>query len=269
MMQHSVTIARAQWFSSRIAMILLAVSLLSLADGLLAQMQRGVNRIDGIPGGIYSVSGPMPPNTERVEDFVVDGGSRDGQVVLQPQALYSGYWFGGGMWRGEVKLGDVPTVGSYIFSVRDPNGEKQNPALVFEVVVWPDAETMRAASFSRIERWLDRDPFVSAACVLPFGLFAAFVDFLLGHLWARRLREEGCGEIYKLKPIDDGFEATCEIGRAMGVSSGMACRIMRRDGSLVGDGVVRESHRDDTVLVIDASVPVRVGDVVCAQAIPC
>ena len=86
MMQRSVTIARAQWFSSRIAMVLLALSLLSLADGLLAQMQRGVNRIDGIPGGVYSVSGPMPPNTERVEEFVVDGGSRDGQVVLQPQA---------------------------------------------------------------------------------------------------------------------------------------------------------------------------------------
>lgn len=265
MMQRSVTLARAQWYSSRIAMMFLACCLLSLADGLVSQMQRGINRIDGIPGGVYSVSGPMPPMTENVEEFVVSGGSRDGQVILQPQAVYTGYWFGGGMWRGEVRLGETPAVGSYIISVRDPHGEKQNPSLVFEVVVWADAEAMRAGSFSRLERWFGLDPFWTAASVLPFGLFAALVDFLLGHLWSRRLREEGCGEIYKLIATNDGFEATCELDGHTGVASGMPCGILRRDGSRVGDGVVRECHDRDTVLVISANVPVRVGDVVCAS----
>ena len=135
-MQRSVSIAHAQRISGWIAMILLVLAGLSLIDGLVGQMMRGPNRVDALPGGTYAVSGPMPPRTERVEEFVVDGNTRDGQVALVPVDVYKGYWFGGGMWRGEVRIGEKPYHGTFHFAVHDAFGEKQNPSLIFEVVVW-------------------------------------------------------------------------------------------------------------------------------------
>ena len=121
---------RLQRVSGTLAMIMLVLTLLILFDGLRGGIFGGSGQVRLVPGERYVVSGPMPPKTERIEDFVIEGGAFDGSLRLVPEAVFTGYLFGGGMWRGYFEVNPVPRPGTYVFKVRDRFGEKQNPALV-------------------------------------------------------------------------------------------------------------------------------------------
>ncbi|MEG6505639.1 hypothetical protein [Nitratidesulfovibrio sp. 1201_IL3209] len=263
-MNRSVHLARLHRRSGRVALLLLLVCALSLVDGLVGRMQQGFNRTDALPGGEYPVSGPLPPQTETIEDMVIEGGTDDRQVRLVPYEIYSGYWLGGKMWRGAIKVGTSPASGEYVIRVHDKYGEKQNPTLIFAVVVWPDEATMKANSPERLTRWFGVSAFSLSALVLPFALLAGFGNFMLGRAWSRALLAERSAEIYKLLPAPDGGgkDVTFGLGVQHGASPGMRCRISRPDGTPVGEARVVECTARDCVARIPHGLNVQPGDVV-------
>ncbi len=248
--------------SGVMAAIFLTVALLMLLDGLRSGIF-GSSQVRLAPGEVYAVSGPMPPKTERIEDFVIADTAEDGSLSLVPEGIYTGYWFGGGMWRGHIRVGAFPRPGEYTISVRDRFGEKQNPALVFAVRVFASAAERQAHSRSLVYRWTGVRAYWLAACVGLVGMAAAGGNFLLGRRWSAILAEHGCGEIFRLKSVNGRVELGVELDDPERAVIGATFRFTHpRRGDLGQGRVIALGHGEITVEAA-GDVPVRLGDIAC------
>lgn len=244
-----------------LTMLIFLAGFAALVDGLTAEMQRGPNRIDALPGSVTPLSGPIPVKKAELEDFFVLGNAPDGQVRLELDDFFSSYWFGSGMWRGRLVVGDNPGIGEYplVVEFRDapPKAAQQ-----YRVVVWADAEALRQGSYSWMFREYGQEPFRMAAVLLVLGVAGALGNFVLGRFWQRRLRAQGCAEIYKvLLARESGKEVTFGLGRADGVALGQEWRIMRPDGTVLGQSRVAFCEPRHASLLVPDSMAVRPGDV--------
>ena len=246
-----------------VAMALLALALLSLADALVGGLAGNRGLIELLPGTSFAISGPMPPRTETIDEFVIDGEPADGSVRLVPRAIFAGFWFGGAMWRGAIEVAADAREGSHLLTVHDRYGEKQNPALVFQVRVWPDLAARNAHSPSRLTRLTGQSPYAFALGFAIFGLFAGAANFLCGRLWTRHLHAHRCGEIYRARRTDQGTEVACELPPAVDLRPGRACTIYRPGGEPLCTGRVSGYENNEVLLHVDPSWPVRPGDVAC------
>lgn len=251
-----------------VAMMLLVAALLSLADALVGGFRGERGSIPLIPGSRFLISGPLPPRTEAIKDFVIEGQPEDGSVRLVPETLFAGYWFGGSMWRGAIVVDAQAQEGRYVISVKDAYGEKQNPALVFNVRLWPDEATRNANSPSRLTRLTGKSPFVIAFALALGGMVAIGVHFVCGRLWARHLHAHHCGEIYKLRQTDRGTEVTCELRCGGMVRPGMEGAIYTAAGELVSAGTVASCLKGEVLMLVRSPNRVRLGDVACVQVAP-
>jgi hypothetical protein len=246
-----------------LAMVLLGAALLSVADGLVGGLAGNRGLIELLPGSSFAISGPMPPRTETIDQFVIDGEPADGSVRLVPRAIFSGFWFGGAMWRGTIEVAADAREGSHLLTVHDRYGEKQNPALVFQVRVWPDLAARNAHSPSRLTRLTGQSPYAFALGFAIFGLFAGAANFLCGRLWTRHLHAHRCGEIYRARRTDQGTAVACELPSAVDLHPGRVCTIYRPGGEPLCTGRVSGCENNEVLLHVDPSWPVRPGDVAC------
>lgn len=221
-----------------LAAALLLAGFAALADGLAAEMRRGPNRLDVLPGSVTPLSGPIPVKQAEPADFFVRGGPPDGQVRLELDDFFAGYWFGSGMWRGKLVVGAEPGMGEYPFVVEFRDAPPK-AAQTYRVAVWPDAGSLRAASFSRLTREYGLPSFSTAAALLAAGLLSGLGNFLAGRRWHAMLRRQGCAEIYKLpRARDGGREAVFGMGAVHGVVVGQECEVLRPGGETAFRAVV-------------------------------
>ena len=253
---------RLQRSTGHVAMLLLALAMLLLFDGLRSGIF-GTGDVRLIPSETYLVSGPLPPKTDRVEDFVIEGNAPDGSLRLTAEGTFTGYWFGGGMWRGHIATDSHPRPGSYVIKVRDRFGEKQNPALVFTVRVFASEEDRRLASPSMAMRWTGVEPFLLAAVSCVLGIMAGGGNYLLGRKWSAVLTEHGCGEIYRLKMVDGAWEVGVDMGRNMDVPIGATFRFTHPARGELGQGQVVSCERGKITLNVTPAAAVRPGDIAC------
>jgi hypothetical protein len=108
-----------------LAMVLLVGALLALADALVGGLKGNQTAIELIPDSRFLISGPMPTKTEAIKDFIIDGQPADGSVRLVPDTIFTGYWFGGSMWRGAIVVDPFAREGSFVISVKDRFGENR------------------------------------------------------------------------------------------------------------------------------------------------
>jgi hypothetical protein len=247
-----------------LAMLLLVGALVSMADALRGGFLGGGGLIELLPGSKYAISGPMPANTTVIKDFIIDGQQEDGSVRLVPEAVFSGYWFGGSMWRGAIVIDPSAREGNYELKVKESSGGKQNPTLVFKVKVWPDQATLNANSSSALLRMTGRNPFFVALGLTLCGMTAAGVNFLMGRLWARHLAAHNCGEIYKLRRTERGTEVVGELHCGTTAHLGMSCSIYRPSGEFLCTARVSSCEKNEIFILVD-DPKVRLGDVACLQ----
>jgi len=254
---------RLQRGTGNLAMVALALALLVLLDGLRGGVFGESGQVALVPGESYAISGPMPPKTDRIEDFVVEGNAFDDSVRLVPDAIFTGYWFGGGMWRGRLVVDSHPKVGVYVLKVRDRFGEKQNPALVFTVRVYADEKRRRADSPSAVMRWTSLEPFLLAPLLAAIGLGAVGANYLLGRRWNALLAEHGCGEVFRLRKVADRLEAEVEMKCEAHIAPGVPYRFTHPLRGDLGRGEVVSCRKGELTIVLSPDVPVRLGDIVC------
>ncbi|NLW82301.1 MAG: hypothetical protein GXY42_11610 [Desulfovibrionales bacterium] len=254
---------RLQRVSGLASMIFLTLALLTLFDGLRTGIFGTSGTIRLIPGERYPLSGPMPPKTELIEDFVIEGDVDDGSVRLVPESIFTGYWFGGGMWRGHIEVGTQPRPGTYLLRVRDKHGEKQNPALVFGVHVFTSAADRQANSPSVVYRWSGINAYLVAIGMGILGILAAGANFLLGRQWSSILAEIGCGEIFRLKIVDGFLEAGIEVTEGVEARVGAVYLFTHPRRGNLGQGKVIACGRGEITLQTSVDAPVRLGDIAC------
>jgi hypothetical protein len=203
----------------------------------------------------------MPPRTEAIKDFVIDGQPADGSVRLVPEAVFSGYWFGGSMWRGAIVVNLLPARANCHLRP-GPFGEKQNPALVFTIKVWPDQAARNANSSFLPDPHNRAEPL--SFCRRPglCGFAAGGLNFLLGRLWSRHLAAHNCGEIYKLRRTERGTEITCELPVRQHLQPGMEGAVYRPSGERLCSAPGSQLRpNNDVLMVASGSEIVRLGDV--------
>lgn len=220
-------------------MIVFLAGFAILVDGLVAEMRRGPNRLDVTVNSETPLSGPIPVKKAELEDFYVQGDSPDGQVKLVLDDFFASYWFGSGMWRGRLVVGDNPGLGEYPFVILFKDAPARS-AQQYKVVVWPTMSALRAGSQSLVMQYLDWNPFGLAAIVIPSALVLGLVNFLLGRLWARSLAAQGYGEVFKTIRAKDSpiIEVSFGMGERDGISMGQHCYFYSPDGIYADNGSV-------------------------------
>lgn len=247
------------------AALFFLIALLALVDALRGGMSGNRGIIELLPGSSYAISGPMPPRTDTIEEMVVTGTPADGSVRLAPKGIFSGFWFGGSMWRGTLEVSSTAQQAEYRIQVKDRFGEKQNPALLFTVRIWPDQKTLNAHSFSFLIRTTGINPFVFVLTFTFCGILTGGATFLLGRRWTLMLHKQACSEIYRLTTSEQGTELHCDRPPATKLALGSTCLVYCPHGKLVQSATVVAVQKRDVVLLIESDNKVRIGDVVCLQ----
>ena len=265
MISNSTRLLRWQKKAGILAAIFFFAALLSLADSLIGGISGNRGIIELLPGSSYAISGPMPPKTGTLEEILIEGAPADGSVRIVPRAIFSGFWLGGAMWRGSIEVAGTAQEGKYVVKVRDHYGEKQNPALVYTIRIWPDQNTLNAHSSSFLTRETGQSPFLFVLLFTISGIITGAATFFLGRQWNRLLAAHGCSEIYKLIRSENGTELTCDLPAAAQAVIGMQCPVYRTTGEALASAAVVGLRKRDVVLLIEKDNEVRLGDVVCLQ----
>lgn len=262
----SSNILRWQKKAGTLAAVFFFAALLSLADSLIGGISGNRGIIELLPGSSYAISGPMPPKTESLAEMLIEGAPADGSVRIVPRALFSGFWLGGAMWRGSIEVATTAQESEYIVKIRDHYGEKQNPALVYTIKIWPDLKALNAHSSSFLTRQTGQSPFLFVILFVIGGIATGLATFFLGRQWARILADHGCSEIYKLTRSESGTELTCDLPVTAQAVIGMQCPVFRATGEALASASVVGLRKRDVILLIETDNEVRLGDVVCLKA---
>lgn len=234
-----------------------------LVDGLAAEMRRGPNRLDVTANSETALSGPIPVKKAELEDFYVQGDAPDGQVKLILDDFFASYWFGSGMWRGRLVVGDNPGLGEYPFTIEFKDAPARS-AQQYRVVVWPNMTALREGSQSWVMRHLDWNPFGLAAIVIPCALVLGLFNFLLGRHWAHSLAAHGYGEVFKTIRAKDSpiMEVSFGMGEQQGIHLGQYCYFYAPDGVYADEGAVVMVEKGHSAVNLDKDTKVTSGHVV-------
>lgn len=247
----------------------------ALADGLLAEMRRGPNRLDLLPGDTIPISGAIPALAAEKKDFVVRGLEEASGVHVELENFFESYWFGNGMWRAHVKIDDdvlkdtgEAVTREYLFAITFLNAPPRT-AQPYYLVVWPDATVRQEGAFSVVERRLGWNPFHVAAGLAPVCLLIGVLSFVVGRRLTRCLHAAGIGEIVKFKrgkkEADGSMSPTLlyfTLGRVDGMFEGRRCLICRPDGRPVQEAVISACQPYSASLAVPSDSLAKGGDLV-------
>jgi hypothetical protein len=250
-------VSRWRDLASKIAAAFCAVALLALTDGLLRHFREPVNILKVLPRTTVAIDGKLSSEARRVEDLTYT--STSDQLTVTFAEIHPGYYLGGSMWRGWLKVGPGISPGKYSLSVSSKYGAVPGKAPDFRIIVFADAHALQQSSPSVVRRWLGLSPFQAAALCLP-GILLTFVAvFLLSKRREVLLAAAGKAEIYRVIRTPGGLEIRFGLGEAQGIGSGAKIVIHDSTGRQVGTGTVEVSSQTDAAAQVIADHEIKVG----------
>lgn len=233
------------WLSA--ALFFLAA--LAVADSLQSLIRHEFNSIDLVPGERILVSGILPADAREHSDLVVQV-TGNAAVAFTPLETYRGFWMGGRMWRAELAAAPDALSGNAVVTVRDilpsedkrntPFAGQQNPALVFDVRLWPSEAARRWANTSLFRRVTGLPAFGVAAGVFFLAALAGMANWRSQAHAEKALARNGVFFIYGIKKLN-GKEQADRFGP-------------HRTGYETAFGLDEQEERlqrDDAVLLLD------------------
>ncbi|WP_298033383.1 hypothetical protein [uncultured Desulfovibrio sp.] len=250
----------------RVSALLLAVALLGLIDGLLVGMRAGSDHVEILSGQAVFLSGPSALKNPLNSDVQVHFTPENAPLHFNLEGFFTGYWFGNGMWRGEVRAEPQAESGSYELRLSF-KGATAQAAQKFVLVVWADEKAQRAGSPSWIRRIAGWNPFMLAAWCAGFGVACSARTYLLGRRYFRLLTELGCGEVFRVS-AEGG--APCHIWcLASGFGTprpGGVLQVLDAAGQPLGEARAEKTHKGVLELVMLDDVSVLPGCLVCLRS---
>lgn len=243
--------------TGRIAGILLTLVLLFLADGLGGEFRQNFNEYPAIPGDAMLLNGPLPAEAESFADMLVEGAGSD--LALTFEDTYKGFWYGGLMWKGTLRVAPQVHPGHYALKLKAKKEKAQNPSLVFYIAVYPDEATLRANAPTYAMRWFGASPFLIAALFLPLGGLVTGASYLIAHRLSQAMGREGRAEIYMLKKTPDGCHISAGLGTSHGVTPGTSLTILDTSGLPVGAAEVLTCTERECQALVSPECQARLG----------
>lgn len=200
------------WLSA----ILFFIAAMAVADSLQSLIRHEFNSIDLVPGERLLVSGMLPADAQEHSDLVVQV-SGDAAITFTPLETYRGFWMGGRMWRAELVAAPDALPGNAVVTVRDilPSDDKrntpfaglQNPALVFDVRLWPSESARRSADTSLFRRVTGLPAFGVAVGVFFLAALAGMANWRSHAQAEKALARNGVFFIYGIKKLNGTEQA--------------------------------------------------------------
>lgn len=194
------------------AAVTLVLALATLVDGALSHMRGGGSyRLEMLAGTSQPVSGPMGSGDfeSRVVAFPIP---RDAPISFDFEGFFTSYWFGTGMWRGTVHVGETAPSGTYALAV----GVEGQPSSTFQTYTLSVARTRDEQdrnSLSFVRRWSGWNPFWVAAVFAALGFGTGIGSFALGRRLTGLLRDLGLAEVVRVHPDGEGVALVCVTGK--------------------------------------------------------
>lgn len=227
---------KVQKLCGLISAILLGMALLALFDGLQAKMRAGSQELDLVQGETIPVSGPCPVKNPLISDVKVRLTPEDAPLAFSLEGFYTGYWFGSGMWRGQISCLDNAVPGNYEISISFKGASAQT-VQKYLIRLYSDAQTQRGDSRSLIKLLTGNDPFIIAVIGAVVALFTGILTFSAGTSYMRELRRIGIYEAYRVDPANGLL--WCAIAKNSAPKPGTRCWLYSPDGKFIGYAMVK------------------------------
>ena len=217
-----------------LAALVLGLAVLVLVDGLQALMRAGSYHLDIVAGQGTMLSGPIGIDKPRDSDLLVSVTPEGAPLSFRLDGFFASYWFGNGMWRGEIVAEQGATPGTYALSVR-VRGTPASATQRYEVTVWSDAASLRQGAYSLTVSLLGFNPFWLSGILACIGVVPGLLSFLSGRRIVRLLWYAGFSEVFRTEARKDGsLMLWCSGSKKEGPAEGALCEVVDAGGQLLG-----------------------------------
>lgn len=242
--------------------IFLAIALVALFDGLIAQMRKGPDELELLPGGSVTVSGPVPIRNPLSGDLAARFTPEDAPLAFALEGYFTGYWFGSGMWRGTIQASAAARPGHYALSISFRGAPGQG-AQKYRIRIFANQAALRIASYSFLNRWLEANPFILAAACGGTGLAAGLLTYWFGRRFYSELQRLGLAEIYAAE--QERCIVWCLAPKNLAPRPGIARLVLDRDGHVFGEARSVAWHKGRLQLEIMDERKIPGGALVCLR----
>lgn len=234
-----------------------ALFMLAALDGIVAHFRQPENLVELLPGESTDINGTLLGSIDGIHELNYASSSDLAQVSFE--AVHTGFWVGGQMWRGKLSVSPQIPAGEYTITVNRKDAAGKKPSSIFHVKVYSDHEGFRRSSLSFARRFFDLSPWWLFSVSLPAALLALGAVYLVSHKRDEFLALEGKAEIYHIVQGSNEYEVAFGLGSKHGLRAGDRLVVLDGYGNHVGSLEVRDVGKADSTGVAGLDCPVKPG----------
>jgi hypothetical protein len=247
--------------AGKIGAVLCLVLFLSLLDALVARFREPLNHFSGFPGEGIAVTAPLTDQTENLRELTYKKSSEG--ITLHFEALQKGYWLGGAMWNGTLKIDPTAPPGTYTVTVQSLKEAAKNGGSLFTIQVFKNQVDLKKNSLSFFLRLLGISPWRTALFLFPWVIGSFGLVFFLSGQRERLLSQEGKAEIYRVRKMENKQEVFFALGCDQGIQPGMSLTLYNFQENKIGSISVLEVFDTYSTARVDCDWNVLPGFMVC------
>ncbi|MBF0376348.1 MAG: hypothetical protein HQK72_02590 [Desulfamplus sp.] len=242
----------------RISIVASIIVIITILDALAASYRRGANEIDIITGRSSEIVGKIYGNVKNINDIGFTSDSPYLKLIFD-EKLFSGYWLGEGMWRGEIKTDYSLLPGKYqikiIFNdtsnIKPDDRIKVEKLSTYTVNVYSDAKALRQGSLSFIKRFTGISPWSIAIAFFPIVLISGALVFVMSGRIDTDMAQHGFAEVYRVSRHENGLEIFFGLGKKHGLEAGEKMNLFNESGDILAEIVVDNIGKETSSAVIN------------------
>jgi len=233
---------------------------LALLDGLVARFREPPNLLKVLPGMSLEVNGPLEEEIGDIRELTYASSSPD--LHLTFGAAHKGYFLGGDMWRGQLRVDPRTPPGEYHLTVGVKGKNPARPLPPYRVLVFADPWIKQQSYKSLVRRHAGLTPWAAAAYFLPAILLLFGGVYYFSQKQEKLLARLGRAEIYRVASREGEYVIAFGLGTAQGLQAGSTIDIFNEQGQAVATGEVEEASATDSLAVVRSGQEIKPGYVV-------
>lgn len=242
----------------RISIIAVIIVIIGILDALVASYRKPANDLDIITGRSSEIIGKLYGNVKNINDIGFTSDSPYLKLIFD-EKLFSGYWLGEGMWRGEIKTDYSLLPGKYqikiifndISNIKPDDRIKVEKLSTYTVNVYSDAKALRQSSLSFIKRFTGISPWSIAIVFFPIVLISGALVFVISGRIDTDMAQHGFAEVYRVSRHENGLEIFFGLGKNHGLAVGEKMYLFNESGDILTEIVVDNIGKETSSAVIN------------------
>lgn len=243
--------------TAKVGAVLCILSILFAIDGFIALAREPFNNVRLLQGESFKLTGPLSPGVAGIDQMTYESDSN--AVSMSFDNVISGFWMGGRMWRGTVKLSPDIEPGRYELSVFGKEDQKKVGTNTFKISVYKDRASSNADSNSFLVRNFGVSPWVMAGSFLGLVVLLCACLYFISGKRDKLMAESGEAEIYHIAKDNDGFSLYFGLGQRNGIEKGMKLVLMNEEREPIEELVVESVSETDGLARVGPLCSVRTG----------